>query len=423
MRRNSSVEKGGRRRSSGRSAGLGQGFQTGGFLEPGLKHTVDWSKYTVNVEDQPSCTHEFYTNQNELIDAFIQHGKAGEEEDDDEEEESWSVSLAINLSFGANVVLVILKLLAAILSGSMAVIASLVDSGMDILSGAILVYAEKQVAHADPYKYPAGNRRIEQIAVLLFACVMGMSAFMIIQECIMRLLEGFMNDNIPDIDLSALTLTVLILTIVVKAVLWLLCQRVADSQKSGAVEAYAQDHLNDVFTNFFGAAALFCATQWAEMWWLDPAGAVLIEIWIIISWMETGYEQFALLSGVSASPNFLQELTYISLEHDQAITAIDTVKAYHCGEGFTVEVDIVLPPSTPLTNAHNIGEALQNNLEQLEDVQRAYVHIDFEWEHKPEHGPTGLASCIDKPEASSSSSPARVVPEGGDTIAPFTEGP
>jgi len=273
-----------------------------------------------------------------------------------------------------------------------------VDSGMDILSGAILVYAEKQVAHADPYKYPAGNRRIEQIAVLLFACVMGMSAFMIIQECIMRLLEGFMNDNIPDIDLSALTLT-------------------------GAVEAYAQDHLNDVFTNFFGAAALFCATQWAEMWWLDPAGAVLIEIWIIISWMETGYEQFALLSGVSASPNFLQELTYISLEHDQAITAIDTVKAYHCGEGFTVEVDIVLPPSTPLTNAHNIGEALQNNLEQLEDVQRAYVHIDFEWEHKPEHGPTGLASCIDKPEASSSSSPARVVPEGGDTIAPFTEGP
>ena len=40
--------------------------------------------------------------------------------------------------------------------------------------------------------------------------------------------------------------------------------------------------------------------------------------------------------------------------------------------------DIVLPFDMPLRDAHDIGEALQLRLEGLEDVERAYVHLDFE---------------------------------------------
>ncbi|GKD35205.1 hypothetical protein Tco_1250714 [Tanacetum coccineum] len=35
--------------------------------------------------------------------------------------------------------------------------------------------------------------------------------------------------------------------------------------------------------------------------------------------------------------------------------------------------------------AHNIGEMLQEKLEQLSEVERAFVHIDFELSHRPEH--------------------------------------
>lgn len=48
-----------------------------------------------------------------------------------------------------------------------------------------------------------------------------------------------------------------------------------------------------------------------------------------------------------------------------------------------MEVDIVLSPEMPLRRAHDIGEELQQHLEQLPEVERAHVHIDFESSHKP----------------------------------------
>ncbi|GJS97687.1 hypothetical protein Tco_0804655 [Tanacetum coccineum] len=42
-------------------------------------------------------------------------------------------------------------------------------------------------------------------------------------------------------------------------------------------------------------------------------------------------------------------------------------------------------PDMLLTKAHNIGEMLQEKLEQLSEVERAFVHIDFEFSHRPEH--------------------------------------
>ncbi len=38
----------------------------------------------------------------------------------------------------------------------------------------------------------------------------------------------------------------------------------------------------------------------------------------------------------------------------------------------------------PLREAHDIGEALEGAVESLEEVERAYVHLDWESDHKPE---------------------------------------
>lgn len=39
----------------------------------------------------------------------------------------------------------------------------------------------------------------------------------------------------------------------------------------------------------------------------------------------------------------------------------------------------------PLKEAHTIGEALQMKIEKLTEVERAFVHLDHECDHKPEH--------------------------------------
>jgi len=67
------------------------------------------------------------------------------------------------------------------------------------------------------------------------------------------------------------------------------------------------------------------------------------------------------------------------------INGIDTVRAYHSGPRIIVEVDIVMDPNTEMRISHDVAEELQCKLESLPDVERAYVHIDYETSHKPEH--------------------------------------
>lgn len=49
------------------------------------------------------------------------------------------------------------------------------------------------------------------------------------------------------------------------------------------------------------------------------------------------------------------------------------------------EVDIVLPKEMSLKDAHDIGESLQTKLERVAEVERGFVHLDYEYEHSPEH--------------------------------------
>lgn len=71
------------------------------------------------------------------------------------------------------------------------------------------------------------------------------------------------------------------------------------------------------------------------------------------------------------------------MEHDERIDFIDTVYVYHFGTRFLVEVHIVLDKNMTLKKAHDISEALQTNIESLDEVERAFVHCDYEYSHMP----------------------------------------
>jgi divalent metal cation (Fe/Co/Zn/Cd) transporter len=73
------------------------------------------------------------------------------------------------------------------------------------------------------------------------------------------------------------------------------------------------------------------------------------------------------------------------MTHDPRILKVDTCRAYHSGYNVFVEVDIMLPKEMTLMEAHDIGEELQYKLESLPEVDRAFVHLDYEVYHKPEH--------------------------------------
>ena len=96
----------------------------------------------------------------------------------------WSspVDLMVNISFAANVLLLVIKVIAAVWSGSLSVIASTIDSFLDLFSGSIIFATNCLAKRRDVLKFPVGRTRLEPLGVLIFSAVMAMSMASILIE-------------------------------------------------------------------------------------------------------------------------------------------------------------------------------------------------------------------------------------------------
>eukprot|EP00850_Spirogloea_muscicola_P003270 SM000013S26439 [mRNA] locus=s13:391614:393778:+ [translate_table: standard] len=286
------------------------------------------------------------------------------------------VRFAINISNLANVFLLIAKVYVSVESGSLAIIASALDSLLDLLSGFILYFTARSMRKDNPYLYPIGKKRMQPLGIIVFASIMATLGFQIFIEGIRRLVGKNHNENLSKWQWEV---GIMVPVTVTKLMLWLYCATFSND----IVLAYAKDHFFDVVTNVVSLAAALFAGAFA--WWIDPAGAILLAFYTMFNWFGTVLENVNSLTGRTAPPEFLQKLTYLCWNHHEAIQFIDTVRAYTFGNHYFSEVDIVLPPDMPLKDAHDIGETLQYKIESLPEIERAFVHLDFEVSHRPEH--------------------------------------
>ncbi|KAG7955169.1 hypothetical protein I3843_11G057200 [Carya illinoinensis] len=296
---------------------------------------------------------------------------------DEMEQLAQSERMAVNASNIANLVLFAAKVFASVESSSLAVIASTLDSFMDLLSGCILWYTSHAMRKPNHYHYPIGKNRMQPVGIIVFASVMATLGLQILLESARQIIAKSRPEM--DHDQEKWVIGIMVSVTVVKFVLMVYCRRFENE----IVRAYAQDHFFDVITNSVGLASAVLAVRY--YWWIDPAGAIIIALYTINAWSRTVIENVWSLIGRTAPPDFLAKLTYMIWNHHEDIQHIDTVRAYTFGSQYFVEVDIVLPEDMYLNQAHNIGETLQEKLEQLPEVERAFVHIDFEFTHRPEH--------------------------------------
>lgn len=288
---------------------------------------------------------------------------------------------AINGSFGMNCVLVVFKIVAAVLSGSLVVLASTVDSALDIFSGAIIFVTHIMIHRQNKYLYPVGKNRYENLGIIVFAAVMGFSSLQVIITSIKDIIDNFAHPP-AEFELSAWAFGVLGCAIVVKTILMFWCAKFRHT--SSSCDALRQDHFNDICSNSMSLVFLLIA-HYSGAWWLDPTGAVLLSLYIIVNWVKMGHHHLTLLVGKIADVKTTAKLTYYASHFDPLIEQVDTVRAYHAGLQLIVELDVIMPPETPLKQAHDVGEALQMGLEKMDEVERAFVHLDYEGRHKPEH--------------------------------------
>ncbi|XP_075245164.1 uncharacterized protein LOC142339207 isoform X2 [Convolutriloba macropyga] len=319
----------------------------------------------------------FYTKQDDFISAIVDAEDAVSKSKDDADNElkatGKAVKMAAKLSFIANVILMIAKLVASYLSGSMAIISSLVDSVVDLVSGAVIFYTTRAAKRTNFYSYPFGRTRLEPAAIIIISVVMGLASFQVQIQSLQQIITWSAN---PHVDIWSKLMV--FVTIVMKLLLFFYCRRI----DSPSTKTLATDHFNDVIGNSFALACGWVGSTYAELKVVDPIGAILISFYICYNWWKTGSDQIKVITGRTAPPFVLAKITWLSLYHHEKIKNIDTVRAFHLGSGFLTEVHITLDENMTLREAHDIGESLQNKLELLQEVEVAFVHLDYENDHK-----------------------------------------
>ncbi|KAI0323037.1 CDF-like metal transporter [Amylostereum chailletii] len=335
---------------------------------------------------------KFHTRQNELIESLLKPMDDHAEDHRNEEEAlRLPVKLAVRGSLFANFCLAVLQMYAAISSGSLSLIATGIDSVFDIGSNVVLYYIHYKAERMDANKWPVGGARLENIGNVVYGTFygslhapvfdfffrMGSVNLVVVVEAARDLITHGGGDAKKPLDVPALAAVGAAWG--VKFILFLYCFSLRN--KASQVHVLWEDHRNDLFINGFGL--LMSAGGSKLAWWLDPVGAITIALVVIASWTRTIYGQFELLAGRSAPHEFIQLVIYNAMTFSDDISKVDTVRAYHSGPEYFVEVDIVMDAQTPLWKAHDISQQLQDKIETLPNVERAFVHVDHETTHAP----------------------------------------
>lgn len=350
-----------------------------------------------NKNEMASLTSSYHTVNDTLYEGtsssyeYPTHG-GGSGVDDQETDWSRRRRVAISLSLYTNVVVLLTKVYAYLATSSLSVLAALIDSLLDVVSQVILQVAENHSSmnRRSSALYPAGAARLEPLGVLTCAAVMGVANFEVLRRSVAVLIthRGGGVDDGDDGDDNWSSVLGMATIVVVKSLLYVLCRRAMPANAAVAdatLEALTQDHLNDCLSNAVAAVALVCLISSASLWYLDPLGAVAISFYVIAVWYATGREQIEQLTGKAAPADFIDELRDLARDFDERIVEVDVCRAYHFGPKFLVELELVLPRDTLLYESHDLGMELQYEIEGREEVERCFVHIDYETRPYDEH--------------------------------------
>lgn len=245
------------------------------------------------------------------------------------------VSWVINVSLVINIILFVFKVWAWYLSRSLSIAASTVDSFLDLCVQLVIYLSHderRKNSEEDRKRFPVGKSRLEPVGLVLCAALMFIACLQLVSESAVSLWNG--GNEATVIDLTSVS--VIAFVIILKSGLWYYCY--AQRESSDTIETLAFDHLNDVLSNIVALFAIALCAWTTSLWFTDPVGCILISIYIARNWYQLAMEKIHELVGVTADESFVNKLTnFINHYHPEQME-LDTIRAYHFGQKYLVEV-------------------------------------------------------------------------------------
>lgn len=275
------------------------------------------------------------------------------------------------LSILSNTTLIIMKIVAGILSGSVSIISEAIHSSMDLLASLIAFYSVNISSKPADKKHPYGHGKVENISGVIEGVLIFIAAFLIIKEAIHKMINP---TEIVDFNVAIAVMTIsAIANIFVSKILY----RVAKEEDSVALEADALHLKTDVYTSV-GVALGLLMIKMTGIAILDPIIAMLVACLIIKEAWELCCHAFGPLIDCSVSQEESEKIQNVFRDYEYKVINYNRLRARRAGQYKLIDFTIVVPENLSLKEAHEISEEIELQIENIIHNTDILIHIEPE---------------------------------------------
>lgn len=267
-------------------------------------------------------------------------------------------------------ILVIVKLVIGVASGSVAVLASAIDSLLDTLVSILNFFAIKKSEEHPDEEYQYGKGKIQAIAAVIEGTVITISGLYVIYVAIEKLTSGSVTKLLTP-SIIAMLFSIVVTFLLVKYLL-----KVAKETDNLVIKADALHYQTDLWSN----AAVLIALGAVYMTGIDAIDAIFglgIGMYIIYSAYEIIQEGVEILLDRALEGEMIASIDEIISQHPE-VTSYHWLRTRTDGTTNYVEFHMVLRPNMLLLEAHRIADEIEDKIFLLDKKKKWIITPHFD---------------------------------------------
>lgn len=271
-------------------------------------------------------------------------------------------------SVGVACFLIILKLTAFLLTNSIALLATLIDSLMDAAASTLNLLAVRHSLTPADHEHRFGHGKAEALAGLGQAAFISGSAFFLIFEAGGRLLSP------QAVSHSSVGIIVMIISMILTIALVKYQNHVVAKTGSVAITADALHYVSDLLVNMFVIIALVLNSQfgWAQA---DPIFGLGVALFVLYSAWKIVRQSMHHLMDHELSDEQRQQIISIIAGHSEVINMHD-LRTRSSGQNIFIQLHLELKGSLTLKKAHDIAEEVEDLIKEAFPNAEVLIHED-----------------------------------------------
>jgi len=253
-------------------------------------------------------------------------------------------------------------------TSSIAMLASLADSILDVAASAITFWAVRFSLSPADKEHRFGHGKSEGLAALVQAGIIGASAIYVCVEAIKRFI------NPEQLAHPEAGLTIVLAATAATVLLVFYQHHVGKKTGSLAITADAMHYKADVIVNLSVAVAIL-VTGWTGWWLVDPLVGIGVGAFILVGAVNIGRHALLILLDHEIPPEDRSRIEQIALGHAEVLGFHD-MKTRHGGTHYIVQFHLELDPDISLLKTHQILDEVEDEIRDQYPGCELIVHAD-----------------------------------------------